>query len=157
MFYASVEWRRGVCSSSSKYRHLCSRRYFHCPVSKRVPWQQRVWSDWPAETTGLLPRFVVTLCSTKSETWEELSGFCIWNEELNKNRHSYWRIARTGGCLVLVTQWHAVLDWGPGFNLQWLPTFQLTPFSFHWLPRPWVQSSVTASFSLYSISTHTIE
>ena len=32
----------GCCSSSSRYPHLCSRRYFHCPVSRRGPWQQRV-------------------------------------------------------------------------------------------------------------------
>ena len=42
VFYISVKWRRGVCSSSSRFPHLCSRRYFHCPVSRKGTWQQRV-------------------------------------------------------------------------------------------------------------------
>ena len=35
----------GACSLSSRYPHLCNRRYFHFSVSRRVPWQQRVLSD----------------------------------------------------------------------------------------------------------------
>ena len=45
MSCVSVEWRKGACSLSSRYPHLCNRRYFHFSVSRRVPWQQRVLSD----------------------------------------------------------------------------------------------------------------
>ena len=39
VFYASTKWKRGVCSSSSRCPYLCSRRYFHCPVSRSRPGQ----------------------------------------------------------------------------------------------------------------------
>ena len=37
VFYTSVKWKRGVCSSFSMYLHLWSRRY-RSQVSKRGPW-----------------------------------------------------------------------------------------------------------------------
>lgn len=113
----------GCCSSSFQYPHLHSRRCFYCQVTKKGCWQQRVWSDWlPVCCQGL---YLVTYY------------IGVWSKHSVPTHRRLQELVVAWGCYSVIKVL-VVLTWDPGFNPQWLLTFQLTPFNKRTLFFPFI-------------------
>ena len=114
----------GCCSSSFQYPHLHSRRCFYCQVTKKGCWQQRVWSDWqPLCCQGL---YLVTYY------------IGVWSKHSVPTHRRLQELVVAWWLLLSNQSIGIVLARDPGFNPQWLLTFQLTPFNKHTLFFPFI-------------------